>query len=182
MAFINNTPMIVGGGAPTPTTKKYKLKSIDLPTTKKNLNGNLSVILKPNAYMTNFWQWIYENSCPGLWELIITHSETTDENRYGLTPSYPNAGYFRPERTIKINFATNEFYNASDGSYERVMLNNAEIDANTNVLKFALSDLALRKDTTNSNGLLQTARTPLVSNMANLTITVRIIVLEESEE
>ena len=99
-----------------------------------------------------------------------------------MTPSYPNKGDFRPERTRKIDFATNEFYNANDGSYERVMLNNAEINANTNILTFALSDLALRKDTPDTNGLLQTARTPLVSNIANLTITVRIMVLEESEE
>ena len=25
MAFINNTPMIVGGGTPTPATKKYRI-------------------------------------------------------------------------------------------------------------------------------------------------------------
>ena len=75
MAFINNTPMIVGGGTPTPTTKKYKLKKVDIPTAIINSTGTIHVDVQPNEYMTNFCQWLWENSCPGMWELIVTTIE-----------------------------------------------------------------------------------------------------------
>ena len=183
MAFINNTPMIVGGGTPTPTTKKYKLKKVDIPTTIINSTGIIHVDVQPNEYMTNFWQWLWENSCPGMWELIVTTIDgSAPKEQYGLTPSYPFKGIFNLGTNAKINFATNESYDVKSNSYESVVLNNAQVIASTNRLTFDLPDLSYRKDIPDKTGLLATKRQPLVSDISKLTIKVRIMVLEESEE
>ena len=185
MAFINNTPMIVGGGTPTPTpiTKKYKLKKVDIPTTIINSTGTIHVDVQPNEYMTNFWQWLWENSCPGLWELIVTTIKgSAPSEQYGLTPSYPIKGIFGSGTNAKINFATNESYDVKSSAYESVVLTNAVVLANTNRLTFDLSDLSYRKDTPDKTGLLATKRQPLVSDTKDLIVVVRIMVLEESEE
>ena len=182
MAFINNTPMIVGGGTPTPTptTKKYKLKKVDIQTTISQNQGTIYAILPQNEYMTNFWQWLNENSCPGLWELVVKYTDGSGIiNDYGLTPSYPNGGVFGTGN-LKINFTTNESYKAD--AYERVQLNNAEVEANSNILTFTLSNLVNRKDTPDKNGFLTTKRSPITSKENTISIVIRLIVLEESEE
>ena len=51
MAFINNTPMIVGGGGSSPA-KKYKLKKVDIPTTISQSMGITYAVLPQNEYMT----------------------------------------------------------------------------------------------------------------------------------
>lgn len=183
MAFINNTPMIVGGGTPTPTTKKYKLKKVDIPTAIINSTGTIHVDVQPNEYMTNFCQWLWENSCPGMWELIVTTIDgSAPKEQYGLTPSYPINGIFSLETNAKINFATNESYDVKSGAYESVVLNNAQVTARSNRLTFELSNLSYRKDIPDKTGLLATKRQPLVSDTKNLIVVVRIMVLEESEE
>ena len=182
MAIINNTPMIVGGGGSS-SGKKYKLKRVDIPTTIVNNTGTIHVDVQPNEYMTNFWQWLWENSCPGMWELIVTTIKgSAPGEQYGLTPSYPIKGIFGLGTNVKINFATNESYDPKNNSYESVMLNNAQVMAATNRLSFDLTDLSYRKDIPDKNGLLATKRQPLVSDTKDLTVVVRIMVLEESEE
>ena len=181
MAFINNTPMVMGGG--TSGGKKYKLKRVDIPTTIVNSTGTIRVDVQPNEYMTNFWQWLWENSCPGMWELIVTTMKgSAVGEQYGLTPSYPIKGVFSLGTNVRINFATNESYDPKNNAYESVMLNNAVVLANTNRLSFDLTDLSYRKDTPDKNGLLATKRQPLVSDTKDLVVAVRIMVLEESEE
>ena len=182
MAFINNTPMIVGGGGSS-SGKKYKLKRVDIPTTIVNSTGTIHVDVQPNEYMTNFWQWLWENSCPGMWELIVTTiNGSAVGEQYGLTPSYPIKGVFSLETNVKINFATNESYDPKNNAYESVVLNNAVVLANTNRLSFDLTDLSYRKDVPDKSGLLATKRQPLVSDTKDLIVAVRIMVLEESEE
>ena len=182
MAFINNTPMIVGGGGSS-SGKKYKLKRVDIPTTIVNSTGTIHVDVQPNEYMTNFWQWLWENSCPGMWELIVTTIKgSAVGEQYGLTPSYPIKGVFSLGDNVRINFATNESYDPKNNAYESVVLNNAQVLAATNRLSFDLTDLSYRKDIPDKNGLLATKRQPLVSDTKNLIVVVRIMVLEESEE
>ena len=181
MAFINNTPMVIGGG--TSGGKKYKLKKVDIPTTIVNSTGTIHVDVQPNEYMTNFWQWLWENSCPGMWELIVTTIKgSAPGEQYGLTPSYPIKGIFSLGTNVKINFATNESYDPKNNAYESVVLNNAQVIAATNRLSFDLTDLSYRKDIPDKNGLLATKRQPLVSDTKNLIVDVRIMVLEEIEE
>ena len=182
MAFINNTPMIVGGGGSS-SGKKYKLKRVDIPTTIVNSTGTIHVDVQQNQYMTNFWQWLWENSCPGMWELIVTTIKgSAVGEQYGLTPSYPIKGVFGLGTNVKINFATNESYDPKNNAYESVVLNNAQVLAATNRLSFNLTDLSYRKDIPDKSGLLATKRQPLVSDTKDLTVAVRIMVLEESEE
>ena len=182
MAFINNTPMIVGGGGSS-SGKKYKLKNVTIPTTITNSTGTIRVEVQPNEYMTNFWQWLWENSCPGMWELIVTTMKgSAVGEQYGLTPSYPIKGVFSLGTNVRINFATNESYDPKNNTYESVVLNNAVVLASTNRLSFDLTDLSYRKDTPDKSGLLATKRQPLVSDTKDLTVAVRIMVLEESEE
>ena len=180
MAFINNTPMIVGGGGSSPG-KKYKLKNVTIPTTITNNSGTINVEVQPNEYMTTFWQWLYENSCPGMWELIVTPNSGT-LSQYGLTPSYPYKTVFTLGMPATINFATNETYDPKNDSYESVVLNNAQVLAATNKLTFDLSNLSFRKVMPDKSGLLTSKRQILISDISKLTIEVRIMVLEESEE
>ena len=181
MAFINNTPMVIGGG--TSGGKKYKLKRVDIPTTIVNSTGTIRVDVQPNEYMTNFWQWLWENSCPGMWELIVTTIKgSAADKQYGLTPSYPIEGIFSLGTNVRINFATNESYDPKNNAYESVVLTNAVVLAATNRLSFDLTDLSYRKDIPDKNGLLATKRQPLVSDTKDLIVAVRIMVLEESEE
>ena len=182
MAFINNTPMIVGGGGSS-SGKKYKLKRVDIPTTIVNSTGTIHVDVQPNEYMTNFWQWLWENSCPGLWELIVTTIKgSAPGEQYGLTPSYPYKTVFTLGKPAAINFATNESYDPKSDSYESVVLNNAQVIAATNRLTFSLSNLSFIKVMPDKNGLLTSKRQPLVKDISEMTIDVRIMVLEESEE
>ena len=181
MAFINNTPMVIGGG--TSGGKKYKLKRVDIPTTIVNSTGTIHVDVQPNEYMTNFSQWLWENSCPGMWELIVTTMKgSAVGEQYGLTPSYPIKDVFSLGTNVRINFATNESYDPKNEAYESVVLTNAVVLANTNRLSFVLPELSYRKDIPDKSGLLATKRQPLVSDTKNLIVAVRIMVLEESEE
>ena len=180
MAIINNTPMVMGGG--TSGGKKYKLKRVDIPTTIVNSTGTIHVDVQPNEYMTNFWLWLWENSCPGMWELIVTTVKSSAPSvQYGLTPSYPYKDIFTLGTNLKINFATNESYDPKSNSYESVVLNNAVVLAASNRLSFDLTDLSYRKDMPDKSGLLATKRQPLVSDTKDLIVAVRIMVLEESE-
>ena len=182
MAIINNTPMIVGGGGSS-SGKKYKLKRVDIPTTIVNSTGTIHVDVQPNEYMTNFWQWLWENSCPGMWELIVTTIKgSAPGEQYGLTPSYPYKTVWGLGANAKINFATNESYDPKNNAYESVVLNNAQVIAATNRLSFDLTDLSYRKDIPDKSGLLATKRQPLVSDTKDLIVVIRIMVLEESEE
>ena len=180
MAFINNTPMIVGGGGSSPG-KKYKLKNVTIPTTITNNSGTINVEVQPNEYMTTFWQWLYENSCPGMWELIVTPNFGT-LSQYGLTPSYPFKTVFSLGMPATINFATNESYDPKNDAYESVVLNNAQVIAATNRLTFELSNLSFIKVMPSKEGYLISKRDTLISDISKLTIEVRIMVLEESEE
>lgn len=179
MAIINNTPMIVGGGGSS-SGKKYKLKNVTIPTTITNNSGTINVEVQPNEYMTTFWQWLYENSCPGMWELIVTPNFGT-LSQYGLTPSYPYKTVFTLGMPATINFATNETYDPKNNAYESVVLNNAQVLAATNRLTFNLSNLSFRKDMPTKEGYMTSKRQPLISDISKLTIEVRIMVLEESE-
>ena len=181
MAIINNTPMVMGGGGGSSSGKKYKLKNVTIPTTITNSNGTINVEVQQNEYMTSFWQWLWENSCPGMWELIVTANFGT-LSQYGLTPSYPYKTVFTLGMPATINFATNESYDPKNNSYESVVLNNAQVLAATNRLTFNLSDLSFRKDMPSKEGFITSKRQNLVSDISKLTIEVRIMVLEESEE
>ena len=181
MAFINNTPMVMGGGGSS-SGKKYKLKRVDIPTTIVNSTGTIHVDVQPNEYMTNFWQWLWEKSCPGMWELIVTTIKgSAVGEQYGLTPSYPIKGVFSLGTNVRINFATNESYDPKNNAYESVVLNNAVVLAASNRLSFDLTDLSYRKDMPDKNGLLATKRQPLVSDAKDLIVAIRIMVLEEIE-
>ena len=181
MAIINNTPMVIGGGGSS-SRKKYKLKRVDIPTTIVNNTGTIHVDVQQNEYMTTFWQWLWENSCPGMWELIVTTVKSSAPSyQYGLTPSYPYKTIFTLGTNLNINFATNESYDPKSNSYESVVLNNAQVIAATNRLSFELTDLSYRKDMPDKSGLLATKRQPLVSDAKDLIVVVRIMVLEESE-
>lgn len=182
MAIINNTPMVIGGGGSSPG-KKYTLKNVTIPTNLVNSTGTIHADVQPNEYMTNFWQWLWEKSTPGMWELIVTVRDPsgTATHQYGLTPSYPIKGVFTLGTNAKINFATNQSYDPKSGAYESVVLTNAQVLAATNRLSFDLPELSYRKDSPDKNGLLATKRTPLTNDAKYLTVEVRIMVLEESE-
>lgn len=179
MAIINNTPMVIGGGGSSPG-KKYTLKNVTIPTTITNNSGTINVEVQQNEYMTTFWQWLWENSSPGMWELIVTPNFGT-LSQYGLTPSYPYKTVFTLGMPATINFATNESYDPKNDAYESVVLNNAQVIAGTNRLTFSLSNLSFRKIMPTKEGYMTSKRQTLISDISKLTIEVRIMVLEESE-
>lgn len=178
MAFINNTPMIAGGGTPTPSGKNYKLKKVTLPLTLSTSGGDISAIVPQNEYMSNFWQWLYENSCPGQWELIIG---ITDSSQYGLTPSYPYRTYFAEGTNININFETNWQYDPQNDSYESVMLSNATVNANSNTITIPVGKLRFVKDTVNSKGELTRKSTTFANTITNMYMSIQFIAIKSEE-
>lgn len=178
MAIINNAPTIVGGGTPTPSGGNYKLKKVSLQLILSTNGSNIVAVVPQNEYMSNFWQWLYENSCPGQWELLIG---ITGGSQYGLTPSYPYKGIFAAGTTLDINFATNWKHDPSDNTYECVMLSNATVDANSNIITIPLAELMYVKDTVNKNQALTRKNTAFANTTTNMYMEIQFIAIESEE-
>ena len=89
MAFINNTPMIVGGGSGG-GGKSFELVVARVALTNSVPGQNTMRYTVPaDVYSpsVNFAMWLYERALPGRWRLIITNLDTGEA--ISLTPCYP---------------------------------------------------------------------------------------------
>lgn len=116
MAFINNTPMIVGGGSGG--GKSYELVVARVAVTS-DVSGGLRVCEVPaDVYSpsVNFAMWLYERALPGRWRLIITDIDTGEA--ISLTPCYPLYDKHWSGSVSDTGIATHQMVFSSETSYD----------------------------------------------------------------
>ena len=178
MAFINNTPMIVGGGTPTPTTKKYKIgmKAISCTVTRSGVN--LTITPEANTEFTNFHSWLYTYlSVPRPFLLMLARGNKGNE-LYGMNPSYP-IGMYNKDSPIQLSFSSGKSYDAPTNYTKQIVIVNATVSAND----IEVSNENIYVETTEvSTKAYTVTRKTLSTNGDDLHFTLGIPVIEESEE
>ena len=178
MAFINNTPMVVGGGTPTPTTKKYKIGMKAISCTVTLSGTNLTITPEANTEFTNFHSWLYTYfSVPRPFVLMLSHGNKGNEI-YGMNPSYP-IGNFTKDAPIQLSFSSGLSYDAPTNYTKQIVIVNATVSANTIVV--SNSNIYVEQ-TEVSTKAYTVIRKPLSSSGGDLQFMLGIPVIEESEE
>lgn len=178
MAFINNTPMIVGGGTPTPTTKKYKIGMKALSCTVTRSGPNLTITPEANTEFTNFHSWLYTYfSVPRPFVLMLSRGDKGNEF-YGMNPSYP-IGKFDNVSPIQLSFSSGLSYNATLNQTSQVVIANATVSANAIVV--SNENIYLETAEVSTKGYTVTRKT-LSKSGDDLHFALGIPVIEESEE
>ena len=175
MAFINNTPMIVGGGTPTPTTKKYKIGMKAISCTVTRSGPNLTITPNANTEFTNFYNWLREFPAPRPFILIIKQGNTTN---YGMNPSYP-IGMFVKDAPIQLSFSSGKSYDAPSDYTKQIVIVNATVSANAIVV--LNQNIYLEITEISTKGYTVT-RKPFSNSGDDLHFVLGIPVIEESEE
>lgn len=178
MAFINNTPMIVGGGTPTPTTKKYKIGMKAISCTVTRSGPNLTITPEANTEFTNFHQWLYAAFIvPRPFVLMLGRGDKGNEF-YGMNPSYP-IGKFDNASPIQLSFSSGLSYNVSLNQTSQVVIANATVSANAIVV--SNENIYLETAEISTKGYTATRKT-LSKSGDDLHFVLGIPVIEESEE
>ena len=178
MAFINNTPMVVGGGTPTPTTKKYKIGMKAISCTVTRSGPNLTITPEANTEFTNFHSWLYIYfSVPRPFVLMLAQGNSGNEF-YGMNPSYP-IGKFDNTSPIQLSFSSGLSYNAALNQTSQIVISNATVSANAIVV--SNENIYLETAEVSSKGYNVTRKT-LSKSGDDLHFVLGIPVIEESEE
>ena len=178
MAFINNTPMIVGGGTPTPTTKKYKIWMKSISCTVTRSDANLTITPAANTEFTNFHQWLYAAfNVPRPFVLMLSKGNPANEF-YGMNPSYP-IGNFHNDSSIQLSFSSGLSYNTTLSQTSQIVIANATVSANAIVV--SNENIYLETAEVSSKGYTVTRKTFSKSG-DDLHFVLGIPVIEESEE
>ena len=178
MAFINNTPMIVGGGMPTTTTKKYKIWMKSISCTVTRSDANLTITPAANTEFTNFHQWLYAAfNVPRPFVLMLSKGNPANEF-YGMNPSYP-IGKFNKDSPIKLSFSSGISYDAPTDQTTQIVIRDATVSANAIVV--LNTNIYKEYNELTTKGYTVTRKT--FSNSGDdLHFTLGIPVIEESEE
>ena len=178
MAFINNTPMIVGGGTPTPTTKKYKIGMKAISCTVTRSGPNLTITPEANTEFTNLHSWLYTYfSVPRPFLLMLARGNKGNEI-YGMHPSYP-IGKFDKDSPIQLSFSSGLSYNTTLSQTSQIVIANATVSANAIVV--SNENIYLETAEVSSKGYTVTRKTFSKSG-DDLHFVLGIPVIEESEE
>lgn len=178
MAFINNTPMVVGGGTPTPTTKKYKIGMKAISCTVTRSDAILTITPEANTEFTNFYSWLYTYfSVPRPFLLMLSKGNTGNEI-YGMHPSYP-IGKFVKNAPIQLSFSSGKSYDAPSDYTKQIVIVNATVSANAIVVSNANIYLEITEITTKGYTV---NRKPFSNSGDDLHFVLGIPVIEESEE
>lgn len=178
MAFINNTPMIVGGSTPTPTTKKYKIRMKSISCTVTLSDATLTITPEANTEFTNFHQWLYAAfNVPRPFVLMLSKGNPANEF-YGMNPSYP-IGKFNKDSPIKLSFSSGISYDAPTDQTTQIVIRDATVSANAIVV--VNTNIYKEYNEITTKGYTVTRKT--FSNSGNdLHFVLGIPVIEESEE
>lgn len=180
MAFINNTPMIVGGSTPTPTTKKYKIGMKAISCTVTRSGANLTITPEANTEFTNFNNWLRTYlSVPRPFVLMLTRGNSGNEV-YGMNPSYP-IGKFEKDLPIQLSFSSGISYTAALDQTSQIVIANATVAAGANAIVVSNTNIYQEKAEVSSKGYTVT-RKALSSSGDDLHFVLGIPVIEESEE
>lgn len=178
MAIIKNTPTIVGGGTPTPATKKYKIGMKAISCTVTRSGPNLTITPEANTEFTNFHSWLYTYfSVPRPFVLMLTRGNTGNDI-YGMNPSYP-IGKFNKDSSIQLSFSSGLSYNATRNQTSQIVIANATVSANAIVV--SNENIYLETAEVSSKGYTVTRKTFSKSG-DDLHFVLGIPVIEESEE
>ena len=148
MAFINNTPTIVGGGSGGGSQYKLVKKAVKCDVTFNN--GDFILTPRTNDLFTNLYQYLYDADgsvgfyCApaGMWMLNISNGGGVV---YGLLPVCP-FGKFVKEEPLHINFASNEDYDAATDAWTSIHAYDAQIPYMRNYIKINSGRLVKRID------------------------------------
>ena len=150
MAFINNTPMVMGGGSGGGSQYKLVKKAVKCDVTFNN--GDFILTPQTNDLFTNLYKYVcdvnnlvgYYCSPAGMWMLNISDS-VSGGLFYGLLPVCP-FGQFVKDSPLHINFASNEDYNAATEAWTSIHAYDAQIPYMRNYIKINSGRLKKRID------------------------------------
>lgn len=177
MAIINNTPMIVGGGTPTPTTKKYKIGMKAISCTVTRSGPNLTITPEANTEFTNFHSWLFTYFIVPRQFVLMLAQGNTGNKFYGMNPSYP-IGKFDKDSPIQLSFSSGLSYDAPLGQTSQVVIANATVSANAIVV----SNENIYLETAEVGKAYTVTRKTLSKTGDDLHFVLGIPVIEESEE
>ena len=148
MAFIDNTPMIMGGGSGGGSQYKLVKKAVMCDVTFNN--GDFILTPQTNDLFTNLYKYLcdvnglvgYYCAPAGMWMLNITDG---GEVIYGLLPICP-FGQFIKDSPLHINFASNEDYNDTSNQWTSIHAYDAQIPYMQNYIKINSGKLVKRID------------------------------------
>ena len=151
MAFINNTPMVMGGGSGGGSQYKLVKKAVKCDVTFNN--GDFILTPQTNDLFTNLYQYLCGNNAQvgyycapaGMWMLNITNG--VGGIFYGLLPTCP-FGQFVKDSPLHINFASNEDYNAEYDQWTSIRAYDAQIPYMQNYIKINAGKLVKRTEST----------------------------------
>ena len=181
MAFINNTPMVVGGGTPTPTTKKYKIGMKAISCTVTRSGTNLTITPESNTEFTNFYNWLRTYLyVPRPFVMAIRQSNVSN-GTYGMYPSYP-IGSLEKDATIKLSFSSGKLYDAAIDYTKQIVIVNATVAAGANAIVVSNENIYSETNEIDSKNVYSVIRKRLSNTGDDLHFTLGIPVIEESEE
>ena len=186
MAFINNTPMVVGGGSGG-GGKTYELAVARVALTNR-VPGQSTMrytvpadVYSPSA---NFAMWLYERAIPGRWRLIITDIDTGEA--ISLTPCYPlydknwygGLDYTGTKAHLMV-FSSETSYDRKNGYYTTTRL--YEVFVTQNEISFDNSSLVKEVYSVNKGTILRKDDTPF-SKSGNISVILEYTILSEVAE
>lgn len=181
MAFINNTPMILGGGTPTPTTKKYKIGMKAISCTVTLSGTNLTITPETNTEFTNFYNWL-RNYLHVPRPFVLTMRQSGVSNgTYGMYPSYP-IGSLDKDAPIKLSFSSGKLYDAPTDYTKQIVIVNATVAAGANSIVVSNVNIYSETNTIDPKNGYSVTRKSLSKTGDDLHFVLGIPVIEESEE
>ena len=184
MAFINNTPMVVGSGSGG--GKSYELVTARVALTS-DVSGGLRVCEVPaDVYSpsVNFAMWLYERALSGRWRLIITNLDTGEA--ISLTPCYPLYdkhwyGGVSDTGTLihQMVFSSETSYDSKTDNYTTTRL--YEVDVRQNTIAFNNDRLVKETYMFNKDVLTRKADTPF-NKSGNISVILEYTILSEVTE
>lgn len=181
MAFINNTPMIVGGGTPTPTTKKYKIGMKAISCTVTRSGANLTITPEANTEFTNFYNWLRTYLYVPRPFVLTMRQSGVSNGTYGMYPSYP-IGSLEKDAPIQLSFSSGKLYDAPTNYTNQIVIVNATVAAGANAIVVSNENIYRESNEINSKDVYSVIRKTLSKAGDDLHFALGIPVIEESEE
>lgn len=184
MAFINNTPIIVGGGSGG--GKSYELVVARVALTNAGDASTKRYTVPADVYSpsANFAMWLYERAISGRWRLVITDIDTGEAT--SLTPCYPLydknwAGGldYTGTQTHTMVFSSETSFDRKNGYYTTTRL--YEVLVTQNRIVFDNSSLVKEVYSVNKGTISRKDDTPY-SKSGNINVILEYTILSEVAE
>lgn len=173
--------MVVGGGTPMPTTKKYKIGMKAISCAVARSGANLTIIPEANTEFTNFYNWLrtYPN-VPRPFVLTMRQRDVSN-GTYGMYPSYP-IGSIEKDAPIQLSFSSGKLYDLPTNYTNQIVIVNATVAAGANAIVVSNENIYRETNELDSRNVYSVIRKTLSSTGDDLHFVLGIPVIEESEE